>query len=36
MELADGGDVQSKIDSQKKKGGFVPESEIWDIIRQAL
>jgi hypothetical protein len=36
MELADGGDVQSKIDTNKKKGGFIPESEIWDILRQSL
>lgn len=36
MELADGGDVQSKIDSFKKKGGFVPETEVWDILKQSL
>ena len=36
MELADGGDVQSKIDAYKKSGGFLPETEIWDILKQML
>jgi NIMA (never in mitosis gene a)-related kinase len=36
MEFADNGDLQSKIDSHKQRGEFVPECEIWSIFRQMV
>jgi hypothetical protein len=32
MEYADGGDVQSKINSLKKEGKFMKEEDIWSIF----
>lgn len=29
MDLADGGDLQSKINSYKRTGSMIPEKEIW-------
>ena len=36
MEFADNGDLHSKIKTYKTNGGFVPEDEVWDILRQML
>jgi NIMA (never in mitosis gene a)-related kinase len=32
MELVNNGDLDAKITEMKKKGGFIPESEIWSIF----
>ena len=29
MDLADGGDLQSKINQYKRKGAQMPEKEVW-------
>jgi len=36
MEFADGGDLQSKIQSAKSRGKFLPEEEIWSIFYQMV
>ncbi len=36
MEYAEGGDLQSKIASNKKRGEFIPEDEIWRIAIDLL
>ena len=36
MEIADGGDLQSKIEDLKKKGDFLPENEIWLFLKQMV
>jgi len=36
MELADGGDLQSKIQSAKSRGKFLAEEEIWSIFYQMV
>lgn len=32
MEMADGGDLQSKINELKKDGKFMPEEDIWNVF----
>lgn len=36
MEFADGGDLQSKINSLKKDGRHMKEDEIWSIFYQMV
>jgi NIMA (never in mitosis gene a)-related kinase 1/4/5 len=36
MDLADGGDLQSKINSYKKKGQHMPEKEVWRYFIQIV
>jgi len=36
MELADGGDLNSKIEGLKKSGSFMPEDEIWKVVKQLV
>ena len=36
MDLADGGDLQSKINYYKKKGGLMPEKEVWRYFIQIV
>lgn len=36
MEFADKGDVDSQISEFKKKGGFIPENDIWNIFVQCI
>jgi len=36
MELADGGDLQNKIISYKKKGKYIPEKEVWRYFIQII
>jgi NIMA (never in mitosis gene a)-related kinase len=34
MEFADSGDLFQKILDSQKKGGLIPENEIWSMIIQ--
>ena len=34
MEIADGGDLESKIEQAKKLKSFVKEDKIWHIFKQ--
>jgi NIMA (never in mitosis gene a)-related kinase len=36
MEFADGGDLQSKINSLKKEGKHMKEEDIWNIFYQMI
>lgn len=36
MEFADGGDLQSKINTLKKTNALMKESEIWSIFYQMV
>jgi NIMA (never in mitosis gene a)-related kinase len=36
MDLADGGDLQKKIDNAKKKGQLMPEKEVWRYFIQIV
>lgn len=36
MEMADDGDLQKKIETLKKKGEFLPENEVWQILKQMV
>jgi NIMA (never in mitosis gene a)-related kinase len=36
MEIADNGDLQAMITSNKKTGDFLPEKDIWQILKHMV
>lgn len=36
MEMADGGDLNGKIEKAKKQKQHVEEEEIWDVLKQMV